>query len=126
MTGIRNKRGLVFIEILVSLLILGLVSSAFFSAMGTTSRSLIVNDEQQTSKNLAEMQLEYLKGLPFASSYLPAAIPTENAGYSVQTGPDGRVYAEAISARDSKIQKLRVTILRGNKEVFTISGYKVQ
>jgi hypothetical protein len=103
-----------------------MVSSAFFNAMGTASKSTIVNDEQQTSKNLAEMELEYVKSLPYNSSYLPATIPAEHAGYSVLTNEDGRLYAETIDSRDSNIQKLTITILRGGRNLFTISSYKVQ
>jgi hypothetical protein len=111
---------------LISLALLAAISAAFFSAMGTSSKSLIVNDEQQTSKNLAEMQLEYLKGLPYAGSYVPAAIPAGAQGYSVLTEGDGRLYPQPISARDSKIQKLTVTIVRGGKDLISVSGFKVQ
>jgi prepilin-type N-terminal cleavage/methylation domain-containing protein len=122
----RSTKGFAFIEILISLALLGIVSTAFFGAMGTASKSLIVNDEQQTSKNLAEMQLEYLKSLPYASSYVPAAIPAGDEGYSVLTNGDGRLYAEAVASRDNNIQKLTVTIVRDGKDAITVSGFKVQ
>jgi type II secretory pathway pseudopilin PulG len=123
---IARKTGFAFIEVLISVLLIGLIGAAYFSAMGTASRSVALNDEQQTSKNLAEMQLEYLASLPYSDSYLPADIPTEQESYSVQTGADGRIWAEAIAGRDNRIQKLRVTILRNGKEVITVSGFKVQ
>jgi hypothetical protein len=122
----RRTTGLAFIEILISLLLLGIISTAFFGAMGTVSKSLVVNDEQQTSKNLAEMQLEYLKSLPYNGWYLPAALPAEDEGYSVLTETDGRIYAENIASRDSNIQKLNVTILRNGRQLISVSGYKVQ
>jgi len=121
-----RKRGIALIEVLISLLLIGIISTAFFSALGTASRSVILNDEQQTSKNLAEMQLEYLVSLPYSDSYLPAPIPEDQVSYSVQTGDGGRIYAQSITGRDSHIQKLSVTILRNGKALFTVSGFKVQ
>ncbi len=121
-----RKPGIALIEVLISLLLIGIISAAFFGALGTASRSVILNDEQQTSKNLAEMQLEYLVSLPYSDSYLPAAIPEDQGSYSIQTGEGGRIYAESIAGRDSRIQKLSVTILRNGKALFTVSGFKVQ
>jgi Tfp pilus assembly protein PilV len=121
-----KRGGSVFLEVLISLLILAAVSAAFFAAMGTANKSVSANDQDQTSKNLAEMQIEYLKGLPYASAYTPAAIPADYPGYSVQTGVDGQIHAQSVPGRDSNIQSVSVTILHNGQSEMTLSVYKVR
>jgi prepilin-type N-terminal cleavage/methylation domain-containing protein len=120
------RKGFALIEVLISILLLGLISVAFFAAMGTATKSLMINDEQQTSKNLAEMELEYIKGLPYDDSYLPADVPAGYAGYSVMTEADGRLYAQAVDSRDHNIQKLVLMVLHNGRGVYEVSDYKVR
>lgn len=99
--------------------LVAIVSVAFLGALTTTSKVLFVADERETAKNLAETQMEYVRQLGYATSYTPAPIPDEYAGYSAA------ITAGSVTSRDSNIQKVTVTIQHHGQPVTTLEGYKV-
>ena len=102
----------------MALALLGIIGVGFLSALSTVSRVTLTTDERQTASNLAETQMEYVKGQGYATSYTPAPIPAEYAGYTVSIN--------AASLQDSNIQKITVTAGRQNKIPIKIEGYKVR
>jgi prepilin-type N-terminal cleavage/methylation domain-containing protein len=122
---ICSKKGFSLIEVLVSMLLISIIVGAFLGSLGTASKTLITTDEKETARNIAEMQLEYIKSQSWNSIYDPVAeIATNYPGYSVLTETDGKLHAEAINSRDTNIQKITVTVMHNDKAVFSIVGYK--
>jgi prepilin-type N-terminal cleavage/methylation domain-containing protein len=56
-----GSRGFTFIEVLLAIAILGVISIAFMSALSTASTVLFIGDERTTAESLARRQLEYVK-----------------------------------------------------------------
>jgi hypothetical protein len=66
--------------------------------------------------------MEYIRRLPYASSYAPASIPDDNDyfGFSVE------IDVMDISARDTAIQNITVIVSRNSNEITRLSSFKVQ
>ncbi len=117
---IKKERGFTLIEVLVALAILGVISAAFLSALGTASRGVSITDERETAKNLAESQMEYVKSQFYADSYAPAPIPSQYTDYSAEIS-----VRSDISSRDSNIQNISVIVKHHDKQLFRLEGYRV-
>ncbi len=113
----KDERGFTLIEVVVSLALVGIIGVGFLSALATVSRVTLTTDERQTTSNLAETQMEYVKSQGYAASYTPAPIPPEYSGYTVTI--------DAVST-DSNIQKITVTASRQDRVAMKLEGYKVR
>lgn len=114
----RSEQGFALVEVLVSLALLGIVGVGLLSAMGSASRAVVLNDTRVTAKNLAETQMEYIKGLAYAASYVPAPIALDYTGYTAGIS--------VVSLQDSSIQKITVTVTRNGSEVTRLEDYRAK
>jgi prepilin-type N-terminal cleavage/methylation domain-containing protein len=69
-----RSRGFTFIEVLLAIAILGVISIAFMSALSTSSNVLIIADARTTAESLARRQMEYVK----SQGYNPASVLNNN------------------------------------------------
>ena len=110
----------------MALAILGLIAAAFLGGLATAAKATFIADERATAESLARSQMEYVKSLEYveyvdgATEYLPQ-IPQwhEDEGYWVTIG------VEPLPSGDQSIQKITVTVERGDKTVLAVDGYKV-
>jgi len=114
----KSEKGFSLIEVLISLALIGIIAVAFLSSLATASNVTLTTDVNETAKNLAEMQMEYIKGQGYASSYTPASIPSDYANYVATIN--------AESLQNSNIQRITVTIQHQGKTVMQLEGYKVK
>ncbi len=116
----NNEKGSLLVQTLVAIAIVSVIGTAILSAMSTTSQAVRVTNERDTATNLAMSQMEYVKQLDWQTEYTPAPVPSEYVGYSVKEP----ITVESISQRDANIQKITITIVYQNKEIFTLESYK--
>ena len=121
----RRETGVVFLEVLVSLALVGIVAVAFLSGLATTSRATIVSDRQSTAVNLGRSNLDWAKQAAYvaeAASYdaIPLTAGDAAAGYSVN------ITAAPLNSPDDGIQKITVTVLRHGETIDSLEGYKIQ
>jgi len=124
----KNEKGFTLIEVLVSLVLLGIIGAAFLGSLGTASNAIFVADEQATAESLARSQMEYVKN----QDYIDYSIEgheeyekiTPSAGYDVYIAVDLLDPENDGLDDDDGIQKIIVTINHG-KEVITLVDYKV-
>jgi prepilin-type N-terminal cleavage/methylation domain-containing protein len=119
-----EQRGLVLLESLVALVILGLTASAFLGGLGTVFRAGGVSDERSTAESLAASQLEQLRDTAYdydATAYTPTTIPAAagNEGYTVN------ITATPLNSPDDGVQRLTVDIQRHGETVYTVTHFKV-
>lgn len=114
----RDEKGFSLIEVVIALALLGLIGVGILNIMSIASKATFVIDERQTADNLAETQMEYVKGQGYASSYTPAPIPAMYSGYTVTV--------DVSPLQDSNIQKITVTARHQDKVVIELEGYKVR
>ena len=122
----NSQKGIALLEIIVSIALLSTIGVGILNALGTSSRSLVTADEQETAKNIAEMEMEYIKNLPFASMYEPRSLGADYPDYSIVT-QDDKIYPQVIPGRtDGNIQKIEITVRHNSKTILTVYGYKVR
>ena len=122
---LKNERGLTLVEVVVAIALLAIVAVGSLRALTTVSKARFIRDERQTAMTLAGSQMEFVKKLGYASSYAPAPVTGDYAGYAVT------INADNISARDGNIQRIRVIVSLQGKPVSmadnaTLEGYKVR
>ena len=128
-----NEAGVTLIETLMALALLGLIGAAFLSGLFTVSKATLLADEQATAESLARSAMEDVKAQDYIDYADPGhdeyvLIETTPANYSVEIAtvpidPDtGQPLGPDL---DRDIQKITVTVERGDKSVFIIEDYKV-
>jgi prepilin-type N-terminal cleavage/methylation domain-containing protein len=116
----KRQSGFTLIEVLLAIVLLGVIGLAVFGTLGTASKALITTDERETAKNIAEMQIEYIKSQLYMPTYAPRSL-AEYPGYSVS------ITAQNITDRgDGNIQKVIVDVYHDPNYILTLVGYKVR
>lgn len=129
---VRDQKGVTLTETLVGVAITGVVAVVILSAVATASRTVSIADLRTTGESLARSQVEYVK----SQGYIYYSIPGHGE-YSVVTAP--ATYSVGVSAipvdpgngqplpsgQDVGIQRIRVTVERSGRPVFTVDDYKV-
>ena len=112
-----KEQGISLIEVLIAILLLGILSTAILQAGHVTFKVSTGIDNKRNAQNLAELQMEYVKGLGYAAEY-PGVTPEASnfTGYSITTevrrvgiDTDGDGITES-PARDTNIQLITVRI----------------
>ena len=112
------------LEVVIAIAVLGVLVAGFVPALMQSTRSMIGVDDRETAKNLAESQMEFIKGQPYQATYHPSAnYSAEYPGFVVD---DPIVTDQTISNRDQDIQAVTVIVKRGSTEVIRLTGYKVK
>ncbi len=120
----RNEIGTSLVETAVALAILGAVGVTFLSGLATTSKAVVLADEQATAESIAWSQMESVKN----ASYVSGA-----ATYSAEPLPSNKDYlnysvvitAQPLHTPDDGIQKITVTVSRSGNVIIRLEGYKV-
>jgi type II secretory pathway pseudopilin PulG len=116
-----DEKGLSLVETLVTIAIMGVTLVAFSVALSTGSLAVSESDQEVTAQSLAQSQMEYIKGYPYApgATTYPTVNTTDNYSISVNV--------EAISDpdADANIQKVTANISRNGQVLLTVEDYKV-
>ena len=110
----KSEKGFTLLETILALALLGIISACFLGATATTSNARVTGDEKASGKILAESILEGIKKDTYAPTY-NVTVPCDFAGYS----------ANLSVIENNNIQDITVTIIRRNREVFSLESYKV-
>ena len=115
---LKKENGYTLIEVLISLVILGIVGIGFLAAIGTTYKANLTSDQLVSAESLARTQLETIKTQPYSAVYTPIIAP----GYS----DDGFTVDIEIGMNTGKagIQAITVTIYHRGESVYSLTGYK--
>ena len=119
----KNERGVSLIEVSISIGLMGILLAGFIPAMMGATRSMINTDERETAKNLAESQMEYLKGQPYESAYDPYDSSAAYPGFTVD---DPVIVSSNLTGRDSDIQSITVVVRRDGGVADILTGYKMR
>lgn len=125
----KDEKGFTFIEVVIALAIMGIISVGFLGGLTTASMGLLIADERETANNLAEAQMENVKNQGYDSINNPPqyslmdGIPGSysiDEPLAVRLDPDGDTLDD-----DDGIQKITITVKHNGKAVITLEDYKV-
>jgi len=129
----REQRGIGLVETLVALVLLGLVGVALLNGLTTSSKAVIVSQEDVAAESLANSQVEYIK----TQNYIPVAqynppskcyqkitIPVDLAGkgYTIDINTPQTVIPPTLGPFE--LQSIKVVIKHNGEVALTISIYK--
>jgi len=127
----KYQAGFTLLEVLVSVVLLGVIGVAVIRGVQTTSRSSQIIDEQVQAANLATMYVEAIRQLPFDASDPPysgisgISIPNQ---YTVEVDAEYYTDSETWNGTysDEKLQKVIITVSRtGGKDVNSFCYYRI-
>lgn len=121
---LRGQRGVSLVETVVALAVLAAIGVTFLSGLATTSKAVVLADEQATAESIAWTQMEAVKQAIYvneAATYAGEPIPVDKdyLDYSVT------ITAQPLRNPDDGIQKIKVTVRRSGAAIVTVEGYKV-
>ena len=123
------REGYTLIEVLVALAILGIVGVALFGGMTTATLATPIAQEHSTAQDIAESQMEYIRGQPYDNLNDPPQydlLPDVPEGYRVILSAS-RLDPEGDGPEDDDgLQKIVLTVKHGEKTVTTLEAYKVR
>jgi type II secretory pathway pseudopilin PulG len=111
----KSEKGVMLIEVVVAMALLGIIGVALLSGTATTSSARITADERSASKILAESTIEQIKNLDYASSY-DIEVPPEFTGYTID------VVVQNLMTNN--LQSITAAIHHRGKTVLTLETYK--
>jgi prepilin-type N-terminal cleavage/methylation domain-containing protein len=126
LSSLNGQRGLTLIETLIALAILAAVAVVFLVGMTTSTRGVIVTQEQVSGEGLAKSQMESIK----QQDYRVDQLYTKLDQAQIPTGYDIGIMVQPMNPRgdtthnDDGLQRITITITHGGKTVFTLEGYK--
>jgi prepilin-type N-terminal cleavage/methylation domain-containing protein len=124
-SALNGEQGFNLVEVLIALALLAAVAGVFLVAVSTSSKAVMVGQDQVSAEGLAKSQMESIKQQNYSVTGQYTKI-TEPAGYHigiafVPLDPQG-----LHTGADEGLQKITVTVTHGTKPKpdFTLEGYK--
>jgi prepilin-type N-terminal cleavage/methylation domain-containing protein len=116
----NSDKGFTMIETLVAVAILATVGVALLSGLMLSTRALLKTDSSETGKDLAVAQMEYIKNLPYSSTYSPDSnLNPTSGGYSVE------ISTQSLKP-DHSLQKVTVKILKSGHLIVQLDDFRTQ
>ena len=115
----NRQKGLVLIEAIVALALIGLIAAGFLGAVGTSYKSTSMTMGMTTAESVARSQMESIKQQkPYISGNF-------TDGYNIIDHPASySIHHTALELEEGK-QKITVTVTRTGEDALVLEGYKV-
>ena len=119
----HKEKGIVLVEAIVALALIGLIAVGFLGAIGTSYKSTALSVEMTTSESLARSQMESIKQQDYSEAGVYDEIDHPayySINWTVQLNP-GEESGEYIE----QIQKITITVTHTGEDALVLEGYKV-
>ncbi len=134
MAAAREQSGIMLIDTVVALTLLGIFGVVFLSAISTSTKTMASIEDKVNVDNLVRAQMEYTKNTnsspydsvpPYNYQTLDQLDPGNPYAITVPGGYSINVAAAALHNPDDGIQEITVTIYRNGISELITKGYKV-
>jgi len=119
LSGLSRRRGFTLVESLVAIAILGVSAATFISDLSSGSLAVRTLEEQVSSQQLLQTQMEVIKAAAYDStgnSYTRIAVP---AGYTLSVVVNSQIYS------NNHIQRITLSAYHNGNLSGTLDNYKV-
>jgi prepilin-type N-terminal cleavage/methylation domain-containing protein len=113
---VREQQGFTLIEVLAAIVITAILSLSIYMAISTSTKVLVLTNKQETAKDLAASDMEYIRSLPYSGTY---TLPAPSVAY---TNYSQSVLVTFLRTNE---QRIDITITWGGKTVFTLTDFRV-
>jgi prepilin-type N-terminal cleavage/methylation domain-containing protein len=128
----NSEQGFTLVEVLMAIMILAICATGLIVVLTQTTRLLMQTDLQESARNLATAQLEYIKNWDYdsASAEVDLTYPTDpqlDTKYGLVTNVVSVVRLHPIGStetEDEGVQKITLNILQGSNILASLEGYK--
>jgi prepilin-type N-terminal cleavage/methylation domain-containing protein len=124
----KNQDGFSLMEILVSMAIVGILSTSVAGALSTAHKTNIAGNEMTTAESVARSQMDYVQNQPYDTANATpvyAVLSDLPSGYSIVTPMAVRLDPKDDgTANDDGLQQITVTVKRGTEIVYTLIDFK--
>ena len=117
-----RQRGESLIETLVGVTLLGGIATVFLLGISTALTASGEVSEDYTAENLARVQMEEIKSLPYSDSNTYPLAVSPPAEYTVSIS----VIDESPIEHPSTLQRIVVTVSRQGRTILVLESYKAK
>ena len=126
----RKQAGFTFIEIVVALGIMGVITAGLLTALNTNARATRTLDEKIMAANLAAAYVEAIKDAPFAASYSVGDNVSVPFQYEVTINTlcssDATSFGPCTGSANETFQKITIQISREDRPVMSLCSYRTK
>ena len=127
-----SEEGFSLIEVLVATTLLAICAIGLLVVLSHTTTLLLRINLQESARNLATAQLEYIKSQAYDSTTADASLTylkndeldIEYGLNTVVTGVERIHPIGSEQTEDEGVQKITITVLQGSNSLTTLEGYK--
>jgi prepilin-type N-terminal cleavage/methylation domain-containing protein len=126
-SALKGEQGLNLVEVLIALAILAAVAGVFLVATATSSKAVMVGQQQVSAEGLAKSQMESIQQQNYSVdgvSYTKLSQSQIPTGYDIQFTVVRLNPQKDLTGNDQGLQKITVTVTHGGNTIFTLQGYK--
>lgn len=128
---VRKQGGFSFIEVLLSMSLLGVFGVALLGGLAAASKATPIADETSTAQNLAETQMEYMLDQDYdhindPPQYLVISGTDVPEGYSISSDAIRLDADDDGSDDDDGIQKIEVSVQHWDETITILEGYRIR
>ena len=111
---VRDEKGFTLIEVLVVIPLIVILAGGLLFAIGTSTKIYTILSEDETAKDIAISNMEFIFSQPYQNSYQSAPQPPYVCTAVVTPFPI-----------HNNEQRIDLTVSLNNKTIFTLTDYRV-
>ena|SRR5271157_5170063 len=115
----QDQKGFTLIEVLVAIALTGLIVAGVLMVIGTSTKILALTKNQETAKDIAASEIEYIRSLPYADSYTLPPLQSIYSNFTV-TNP---VVAQYVELNEQEIE-IDVFVNGSTSAIYKLIDYR--
>jgi len=103
----RDQKGITLIEVIITIAMTAIIVAGVLMVIGTSTKILVMTKNQETAKDIAASEIEYIRSVPYADSYNLPALPDADSNFTIISStstPPYTVYATPIQLGEQEIE----------------------
>ena len=123
---VRDEKGFTLIEILIVVAMTGIMVAGVLMVIGTSTKILIKTKNQETAKDIAATEMEYIRSQSFSGSYTLPALPAIYSNFTLNSTntPPFNAIVTPLQLCEQKIE-IDVFLKGSTTPIYELVDYRV-